>query len=177
MIGYLELNDSGTKTSAICVALSVSTTNSVTTGLGVPGCTSTNVRQRSTSIRNLVQARWSKTSSGWMVSPLDTEWKQCRGTDHCRTKSTLLYGRRCRWTQRKPNASLQVTTREPDWMRTSPLEGRKGCGWVTLNRAIVSPHPSIFTPDPLSSSVFIKALLRIHLCVWPFNRVLTLQQT
>lgn len=67
-----------------------------------------------------------------MVSPLDMEWKQCWGTGHCRTKSTLLCGRLCHWIQHKPNTFLQVTTREPGWMSTSPLEWGKGCSWVRI---------------------------------------------
>lgn len=39
LLTYLDLNKSGTTTSETRVTLSVSTTKSFTTGLGVPGCT------------------------------------------------------------------------------------------------------------------------------------------
>lgn len=38
VLDYTEPNESGTTISEIFVALSVSTTNSFTVGLGVPGC-------------------------------------------------------------------------------------------------------------------------------------------
>lgn len=59
------------------------------------------------------------------VSPLDMELKQCWGTVHHRTTCTLLFGPRCRWSQYRPGAFLQVTTRIPDGMKTFPLEGGK----------------------------------------------------
>lgn len=59
------------------------------------------------------------------VSPLDMEFEQSWGTVHHRTTCILLGGPQCRWSQYRPGASLQVTTRSPDGMKTFPLEGGK----------------------------------------------------
>lgn len=74
------------------------------------------------------------------IPPLDRRWKRCWGTGARRTRCTRWCGPRCRWTGRRPRASLRVTTTGPDWTRTSPLDGR---GRFSVESWFVSSTPRL----------------------------------